>query len=255
MEDNIYGAGAVTGSIEDAQKQTIEIMNAGQKTVVTKDEVTADNKNDQEVKDDKEEVKGGDEEKGSKHETEDPNQEIKDGIEKIEKLKEEGFKAKGLDFEAIRSEFDTNGTLSEQTYKTLEEAGYPKGAVDAIISGIQATATQFVNTVYSHVGGEEQFKGIQEFVKAQGQKAIDNFNKVVNSKDIDLVLMTMDGIKAQMSLKYGTNTKNILGGTQTKSVKGFASKAEMVAAMSDPKYAKDPAYRAEVQSRVVSSKF
>lgn len=245
MEDNIYGVGAVTGSIEDAQKQTIEIMDGGQKTVVTKEEVTAPPKDDQSVT----------EEKKPETKDEDPHKELKEGIERNEKLKEEGFKAKGLDFEAIRTEFDTKGELSAETYQTLDKAGYPQDVVNAIISGMQATATQFANTVYSHVGGEDNFKGIQEFVTAQGQKAIDNFNKVVNSKDIDLVLMTMDGLKAQMSLKYGTNTKNILGNTQTKATKGFASKAEMVAAMSDPKYAKDPAYRAEVQSRVVSSKF
>ena len=31
---------------------------------------------------------------------------------------------------------------------------------------------------------------------------------------------------------------------------GFASKAEMVAAMQDPRYAKDPAYRAQVIRRI-----
>lgn len=251
MTETLYGENAVTGTVEDAKQPAIEIIDNGQKQTLPKEAVA---QNDPKGKLQDPPTESAAAENAAKEE--DPHKDLKDKLLQNETLKEEGFKAKGLDFEAIRTEFDQKGELTEETYQKLEKAGYPKGAVDAIIRGLEATTTQFVNTVYQHVGGEEAFQAIQEYVKAQGQKAVESFNRVVNSKDIDLILLAMDGLKAQMTLKQGTNTQHILGNKgAAQSMTGFASKAEMVAAMSDPKYQKDPAYRQMVQNKVIMSKF
>lgn len=171
------------------------------------------------------------------------------------------LESKGVDFDAIRQEFDENLKLSDSTYDKLKTAGYPKEAVDFILAGIRATADAFVSAAHAHVGGADAFKSIQDFVVSQGDAAIDTFNSVMGSKDIRLVNSYVDGLRAQMTLVQGSTGSTLLtgsagantntGGAQQSGA--FQSDAEMVAAMSDPRYTNDPAYRKAVQQKVLAS--
>jgi len=48
---------------------------------------------------------------------------------------ENAVEAAGLDFASLESEYDTQGELSEDSFKKLEQAGIPRSAVDQYIAG------------------------------------------------------------------------------------------------------------------------
>ena len=256
--DNIYGDNAITGSIEDAAPEAINItVDGSTEDVAVTDtqkggEENADKADEQKTADDvKDAADDTDEETGSTEEA--LNKEVEKHDKSVKEISDK-LSAKGIDFEAVKAEFDKNLELSDDTYSSLEKAGYPKNAVDLIISGMQATAEKFVNAVHTHAGGKEKFEAIQSFVKAQGDKEVAAFNRVMQCKDIGQINMFVDGIKAQMSLKHGTNNNIILGGnTSSAGTDAFRSTGEIVAAMADRRYQTDSAYRADVQRRVIAS--
>ena len=57
----------------------------------------------------------------------------------IESAKTE-LKGKGIDYAALEAEYNENGGLSEDSYKLLEEKGYPKALLEAALAGWQAKA-------------------------------------------------------------------------------------------------------------------
>ena len=62
----------------------------------------------------------------------------------------------------------------------------------------------------------------------------------------------LEGMKAKMIAKMGTAKKSIHGGTATpvNSPKGYSTKTEMINAMSDPRYGRDPEYTRMVEQQM-----
>lgn len=159
--------------------------------------------------------------------------------------------AKGIDFDALSKEFDKNGELSAESLSKLDKAGYPKALVDAFIAGQQANADAFVNSVYKLVGGESQWGEIQKFVQSQGKDMVATVNAVLNSGDLNQIGLAVKGIQAQMTSKFGTANPSILGqSANVASITPYASSAEVVKAMSDPRYQVDAKYTQEVYARL-----
>lgn len=184
--------------------------------------------------------------------------EQKDFKEAVDEQKEveKELSSKGVDYAKLEESYLANGKLSSEEYKQLEDAGYPKTVVDAIIGGWQAKADAFANKIIEDAGGKREFGRIQKFIQEQGQSAVDAFNEIVEKSDLNVVSAYITGIKAQMTAKYGTTNPTLAGSNSSNSgVKGFADASEMVKAMSDPRYGKDPKYMEEVQKRVAKSTF
>jgi len=163
--------------------------------------------------------------------------------------------SKGVDFKAIETEFATTGDVGEANRAALEKAGYPKAAVDAYINGIKATADQFTNSVYKVTGGQEAFESARDFVISQGQSAINAFNAAIESGNVSQIGMVIQGIKAQMVAKNGTTNPSLMGtkGITQAAPQGFQTRAEMVTAMSDKKYGRDPVYTRKIEQQMLNT--
>lgn len=253
-DENIYGAGAITGSKEDAAKdplagRDVAIKTGSTSTVNLKTESTADAA----------ENKSADEQ-GNQQETDvTPEQKLEGDIKnqiQAEADIAKDLETKGVDFNALASEYEADGKLSEETLEKLTKAGYPKSAVDAYISGMEANAARFEQQVYDYAGGKEAFTRLTQFVQAQGSQAISTFNTVLNTGDLGQIRLALQGFQAQMGQKFGTQNQTLMGkpSSQTE-VQGFASKQEMVTAMSDKRYGRDPGYTKEVQQKTIRSTF
>lgn len=164
---------------------------------------------------------------------------------------------KGIDFDEISNEYNAKGELSETTLSKLETAGYPKTAIRAYLDNLEMRAEKFANTVLSFAGTEVDFRNIQEFVRAQGNEAMDAFNGVLQTGNLAIIKAHINGLKAQMGSAYGTAKPTIMGnGTVTTSApQGYQSQKELVKAMSDPRYYDDKVYRAEVEAKVKATDF
>lgn len=162
--------------------------------------------------------------------------------------------AAGVDMGALEAEFTEKGGLSDETYESLAKAGFDRATVDGYIAGQQALADASQARIEAHVGGAETLEAMIEWA-ASGLSPEEKvaFNKTVDTADEASLLLALDGLKAKYVASEGSEP-NLLGGKTTGSPGGvFRSTAELTTAMSDPRYGKDPAYRADVEAKLARS--
>ena len=256
---NLYGEGAIVGSKEDAtaiQERDVSIQASGSNVTTVK--VGGAGGQEGETKrehvDPNKAPEASDSIEGDKTPEQVLEADVKNQLAAENDLKEE-LKGKGVDFDSVAKEYENSGTLSADTFKKLQDAGYSKAVVDAYIAGMEATAERFERTVHDYVGGKEQFQRLSQFVSSQGQDTVDAFNKVVGTGDLMQIKLALQGFQAQMSQKYGTQGRSIMGSGNVPTVSGYSNKAEMVTAMSDPRYGRDPGYTRSVQDKTMRSTF
>ena len=161
----------------------------------------------------------------------------------------------GLNMESLSEEYAKDGKLADGSYKSLEKAGIPKDYVDKFIAGQQAIADQQSSTVKDLVGGTQAYDSMSEWA---GQNLSETektaYNSAVNSKDLEAVKLAVVGLKARYSQATGSEPKLVEGKSSASGEQGFQSWAQVTQAMSDPRYAKDVAYQAEVKNKLANSK-
>lgn len=162
--------------------------------------------------------------------------------------------AAGLDYTAMEQEWVQNGQLSDATYQKLEAAGIPRSIVDAYISGQEALAANLQSEVFGVVGGQEKYQEMVNWAaKNLTPSQIEAYDRAVSSNDRDAIFLAVEGLKARYAAAGGIEPNLINGSGAANSGNPFRSSAELTEAMRDPRYARDPAYRAEVMERLKQS--
>ena len=171
------------------------------------------------------------------------------------KVAETVVKESGLDYGALSQEFATKGELTPESYAKLEAAGIPRSMVDAFIEGQVAIADQIRTQVFESVGGEQQFATMTEWAKANWSKAeIDAFNATVDSGSVEQIKLAVRALHNSYVAQNGTAPGYVnLGGNTQASSDVFRSTAELITAMSDPRYQSDEAYRRDVEMKLARS--
>ena len=165
----------------------------------------------------------------------------------------------GLDPIAIVDEYQNKGALSPETYASLEKAGYTKAAVDAIISGQEAQAQLFNQSIYSAVGGAAGFTKVADFARTNDPAGAKAYNDAFERGDLAACKSLLKSFQVQMGQKYGTSNKGLRQSAKPASVsvqnraQPFESQADMVKAMRDPKYGRDAKYTQSVERRIAAS--
>lgn len=165
---------------------------------------------------------------------------------------------RNVDFKSLEEEYTKNGQLSSASLEALANAGYPKEVVDAYISGVEANQEKFYNAVVGFAGGEDEYRQVAQFVSSQGDKAVQDFNDTINTGNLGVINMVIQGVKANMKAVNGTTNQTILGqstGGTADNTNAYLSKQQMLDAMNDPRYDKDPIYRKQVEQKIINSNF
>ena len=173
-------------------------------------------------------------------------------IDEAQKL----INSKGLNFDVLRNEYESNGVLSANTYEQLDKAGFSRAVVDTFIRGIEADGDRLVSEVYAAVGGQKEYESIQQYVATQDKATVDGFNQMINSGNVFAIKMMLNGIKSQMQTQQiqrnGTNAPSVLGG-QNVAAPGFASVDDYFKAIKDARYGQDTNYTNDVINKLQSS--
>ena len=165
----------------------------------------------------------------------------------------------GLTQEAMQSfssEYAEHGELKPESYTKLEAAGIPRQMVDAYIAGQQAIAQQQVDLIHGSVGGADAYgELIQWAVGAMQPTEIEAYNAAVQSGNLEQARLAVSGLKARYDAANGSPAaRQVMGNPSSRSnVPAFQSTAQLTAAMRDPRYKVDPAYREEVAQRLAAS--
>lgn len=165
------------------------------------------------------------------------------------------MQAKGLDFQSFYNEYLQSGQLSDASYQKLEQGGFSRQFINDYIAGQEALAEGYKAQIFGVAGGEQQFQAMANWARAAlPPKEIEAFNNVIETGSMEAVMLAVHGLHAKYVAANGVEPR-LVGGDPGQSVTGFRSHHEMVKAMSDPRYKKDPAYRADVEKRVATSTF
>jgi Phage T7 capsid assembly protein. len=164
---------------------------------------------------------------------------------------------KGIDVAALTTEFERTGQLSEDSYQMLEKANITRDMVNAYIEGNRALAQRQIDDVKESIGGAEQYQRIMTWAHGaltDAEKA--SYDRIMYTGDVDAIKMAANGLAARYTKVKGSDPQVRIGGGQpAPNAGGYASIPEMTAAMKDPRYSKDPAYRNEVIAKVSRTKF
>ena len=160
-------------------------------------------------------------------------------------------------------EFNSKGELSPETLAEFEKMSskeliqayfeYEKGlpAMEAP-QGAELTQSD-INTIQNSVGGEAAYQQLvgwaaQNFSEAE----IQAFDNVVDSGNVAAINLALAGLQARYTDANGYEGKMIQGKAAAPA-DTFKSQAEVVRAMSDPRYDKDPGYRDDIMQKLARS--
>lgn len=177
---------------------------------------------------------------------------------------EAGLSQESLD--KAKAEYEKDGKFSEESYAELAKAGFSKSFIDSYMAGQAAVAERFVKSIYGHVGGEENFAKITAHIAENKPEMAQAFDAAVGRNDVATIRALLDAAVAEVrqspaskapkrNLANAAKPAKPAGSKAADKVEGFASRAEMVKAMSDPRYGKDAAFRREVELKVMYSQF
>ena len=152
--------------------------------------------------------------------------------------------------------YSNEGKLSEETMSKLSEMD-SKDLIEAYMQ-IQSQPAQVddftadqVTDIQNFVGGEEQYNGLVGWAaENMPQNFVQAFDNLINVGDPDMVKLAVVGLQAAYQEANGYEGRMLSGKPAQTQQDVFRSQAEVVAAMSDPRYDRDPAYRQDVFAKL-----
>lgn len=193
--------------------------------------------------------------KDNKGSSEDDPNNKEDGKESSKDEANEAVEKAGLDMDSLRNEYQVDGELSEDTYQKLLDSGISKDTVDSYIEGQKALVEKVQTEAFEIVDGQENYQAMINWASSTlSQEEQDNFNNQVASSNKGVRETAIRGLMSRFSDAEGSPGDLHTGKrNNTGTVQGYASKAEMMKAMGDPRYKEDPAYRDAVIRKVEKS--
>ena len=164
--------------------------------------------------------------------------------------------------DASKEYYDNDGAISAETMEEFAQMD-SRDLVNAFVA-IQENSPESVgggpdltdaemNTVYSSVGGEEEYGKLTSWAADNMEdKALDAFNSIIDAGNPTAIQISVAGMKAEYDNQEGYEGR-MLQGKAARTQDGFRSQAEVVAAMSDPRYDRDPAYRQDLYDKLERS--
>lgn len=166
-----------------------------------------------------------------------------------------------IDFTSMADRWSQSGKLEEGDYGQLEEAGFTRDMVDAYLAGLNYKAAQDsqltvkeITAIKEEYGGDAQYNAMIQWAATNlSKEEQDAFNQVVNTQPLNVARLAIAGLHAKYTAAEGREPR-LIGGKAPKSTgEKFESTAQLVQAMSDPRYKSDPAYRRKVEDKLRSS--
>jgi hypothetical protein len=110
-----------------------------------------------------------------------------------------------------------------------------------------------MNQVYNSAGGEAEYKNLTSWAAENlDESKMDAFNDIIDRGNATSIQIAVAGLRAEYEAQEGYEGR-MLTGKAARTQDGFRSQAEVVQAMSDPRYERDEAYRQDVYNKLERS--
>jgi len=176
----------------------------------------------------------------------------------------ETFKENGIDPFEMNEYFDkNNGTLSDEMYDKLGEAGLSRPMVEAYLKGLRnelgyPEAAQPVLTeseikdIKNIAGGDRGYDNLMEWAGENlDQEAIKDYDDVLATGNKSAVKFAVTALMGKYEDSQGRDSKIVTG--KESATETYRSMAEVVRDMNKPEYQTDEAYRDDVLRKLSAS--
>ena len=118
----------------------------------------------------------------------------------------------------------------------------------------QAVSADQQAAVKAIAGGEEGYTQMIGWAASNlDASEIDAFNSVANSGNVAALRFAVEALNNRYKSAEGFEAPLVSGKAAPSSVKGYRSNAELSRDIADPRYANDPAFRADVEAKLAVS--
>lgn len=108
-----------------------------------------------------------------------------------------------------------------------------------------------VDFLQDMAGGKDGYESMLKWAaNTLQQKEIDMYDAVMEQGNPNAVYFAVQALVARYNDATGTDGKLLTGKSSTETTSAFRSQAELVAAMNDPRYENDEAYRADLLAKL-----
>jgi len=119
---------------------------------------------------------------------------------------------------------------------------------------VEAISEEDVNTLQGIVGGQEQYGQMMSWAQETlSEQEINMYDAVMERGDPLACYFAVNALAFRFQEAQGYDGQMLTGKAPASQVQGFRSQAELVRAMSDPRYDNDPAYRADIAAKLEMS--
>ena len=110
-----------------------------------------------------------------------------------------------------------------------------------------------VNQIHNSAGGEAEYSRLLDWASDNADaRKMDAFNSIIQNGNATAIQIAVAGLRSEYENQQGYEGR-MLTGKAARVSNGFRSQAEVVQAMSDPRYDTDPAYRQDVYDKLENS--
>ena len=152
---------------------------------------------------------------------------------------------------------ESGGDFSEETLKELSSSkpeDLAKMYLDYRTKNTKTITEDTAKQLVNSVGGEKNYTEMLKWAgQTMNESEISMYDSVMESGDPNAAFFAMQALSYKYNDSVGVDGNLLQGKAAGETTNGFKSQAEVVAAMQDPRYDRDPAYRQEVMAKLESS--
>ena len=178
-------------------------------------------------------------------------EEVAEGVNLIAQASEEYWENEGVISEETMERF-TEMSSSElvEAYMAIRDRNPD---IEGVGESPDLTDAE-MNQVYNSAGGEAEYNNLTQWAAQNLDEAkMDAFNDIIDKGNATSIQIAVAGLRAEYENQEGYEGRMLTGKAAKSSGDIFRSQAEVVQAMSDPKYDRDPAYRQDVYDKLERS--
>jgi hypothetical protein len=173
------------------------------------------------------------------------------------------FKDNNIDpFEMNKHFVENNGTLSDEMYDKLGQAGLSKSLVDSYLKGVReevgfdAPAATLSDAEIAEVkgiaNGEDGYQSLMDWAgKNLSKEDQDNYDQVLTTGNKTAIKFAVKALMGQYEDANGRDSKIVTGKESPQ--ESYRSMAEVVRDMNKPEYTQDQAFRDDVLRKLSAS--
>lgn len=149
---------------------------------------------------------------------------------------------------------DSKGAVGDETIAEIVKLGVPEAVIANYMAGLEALGRENLGKAYTAAGGAEKFDAATEWASKGGltDAEIASYNTLVENpatatQGIEWLIGKFSSARPSEGAFVASQAGAATGDT-------FRNKSEMYAAMNDPQYRSNPAFRQDVAEKLARSK-